>query len=488
MKNRRQTRRWLSAGLACLAAALMGSAHAQLFRPQTVAIENVRIVVGDGTVIERGTVVIRDSRIVAVGASVSVPERALRVDGAGKTVTPGLIDVLGSLGSKASGGSDGMHLAADAFDRFDTRAIRSALSQGVTTIYLPARGERGVTGVGAVLRLTPGPDNSHGEVSIEHAALCINMGSNASPLQRLQTLDALRKRLKAAKSYRESLENYETELEEYEKKIKERSANPASGGGGAQPGGAGGSGGSGGGAGVMQDPSRPPGGGPPGGGQRGGQPGGQSGGGQSGQTGNEELKKPQKPRRDAGAEMILKAIDREIPVRIYATRQEDILNAIQLADEFNLRLIIEGGTEVDRVSDAIDRAGASVVFDRAAVRGVTADATDDRLRRAVAHAAHEGLSWFIGSGRDSGAAGRFLLPQAQDAANAAGNVDAVVLVTGKAAELLGLADRTGRLAPGRDADLVLWSGDPLDPGAKVELVYINGAIAWRRPVAQEGSS
>lgn len=476
--------------VAAAIASVAGTVGAQLFRPQTVAIENVRIVVGDGTVIERGTVVIRDGRLVAVGSGVAVPDRAARVDGSGKTVTPGLIDALGSLGSNASGGSDGMHFAADAFDRFDTRAIRSALSQGVTTVYLPARGERGVTGVGAVVRFTPGPDDTFGEVAVEHAALCVNMGSGASALQRLQMLDALRKRLKAARTYRESLETYESELEDYEKKIKERAANPAQAGG---PGGSTGAGGTGGGSGqggsgVMQDPPRPPGGGgPPGGGPRGGQP----GGGQAGtgaQGGNEELRKPQKPRRDAGAEMILKAIDREMPVRVYATRQEDILNAIELAQEFNLRLIIEGAAEADLVAAAIDNAGASVVFDHAASRDRTADGLGDRLSRAAASAAHQGLSWYLGSGRDAGSAGRFLLAMAQHAANAAGHADAISLLTGAAADLLELGERTGRLTPGREADLVLWSGDPLDPSSKVELVYINGSIAWRQPAAKEGSS
>ena len=56
------------------------------------ALTNVRIVTAPGRVIERGTVVTRDGRIAAVGANVQVPAGVVRMDLAGHTVYPGLID------------------------------------------------------------------------------------------------------------------------------------------------------------------------------------------------------------------------------------------------------------------------------------------------------------------------------------------------------------------------------------------------------------
>lgn len=54
--------------------------------------------------------------------------------------------------------------------------------------------------------------------------------------------------------------------------------------------------------------------------------------------------------------------------------------------------------------------------------------------------------------------------------------DALAMVTSRPAELLGLGDRLGRLAAGLDADLVLWSGDPLDPASTPLLVVVDGQV------------
>ena len=51
-------------------------------------------------------------------------------------------------------------------------------------------------------------------------------------------------------------------------------------------------------------------------------------------------------------------------------------------------------------------------------------------------------------------------------------------LTSDAAALAGVADRVGRLAPGLDADLVLWSGDPLDLTSAVQAVYVDGHLAY----------
>ena len=58
----------------------------------TYAITNARIVTVSGATIDRGTVVVRDGLIAAVGANVNAPPDARVIDGAGLTVYPGLID------------------------------------------------------------------------------------------------------------------------------------------------------------------------------------------------------------------------------------------------------------------------------------------------------------------------------------------------------------------------------------------------------------
>ena len=56
---------------------------------------------------------------------------------------------------------------------------------------------------------------------------------------------------------------------------------------------------------------------------------------------------------------------------------------------------------------------------------------------------------------------------------------ALELVTNNPAEILGIADRVGTLAPGKDADIAVFSGDPLDLMQRVERVYVNGAPGLR---------
>src|SRR5215210_445632 len=68
------------------------NANAQRSTIDTYAITNARIVTVSGPVIERGTVVIRNGLIAAVGANVNAPSDARVIDGAGFTVYPGLID------------------------------------------------------------------------------------------------------------------------------------------------------------------------------------------------------------------------------------------------------------------------------------------------------------------------------------------------------------------------------------------------------------
>src|SRR5688572_31871308 len=80
------------------AAFVVSFADAQRSAIETYAITNARIVTGAGPVIGRGTIVIRDGLISAVGPNVAAPADARVIDGTGMTVYPGLIDSNTSLG------------------------------------------------------------------------------------------------------------------------------------------------------------------------------------------------------------------------------------------------------------------------------------------------------------------------------------------------------------------------------------------------------
>src|ERR1051326_6407371 len=70
-------------------------------RAQTYAITNARIVTVSGPAIEKGTIVLRNGLIDAVGPNLMPPADAIVIDGTGKTVYPGFIDALTNLGMQA---------------------------------------------------------------------------------------------------------------------------------------------------------------------------------------------------------------------------------------------------------------------------------------------------------------------------------------------------------------------------------------------------
>jgi imidazolonepropionase-like amidohydrolase len=97
----------LAATLVVGVSAVHAAAQAPPTPPDHYALTNARIVTAPGRVIENGTIVIRDGRIAAVGAQVAVPAAAIRIDAAGHTIYPGLIDVAASTGLPSYGRQGG---------------------------------------------------------------------------------------------------------------------------------------------------------------------------------------------------------------------------------------------------------------------------------------------------------------------------------------------------------------------------------------------
>ncbi|MHC4810917.1 MAG: amidohydrolase family protein [Planctomycetota bacterium] len=454
--------------LAASIAASASAAQPAFFQSPPTVITNVRVLRGDGTAIERATVVVRRGRVaeVVAGDLEEMPRRATVIDGAGRTLTPGLIDVHSRLAMTDIAGSGPLDRAADAFDRFDADAIREALAHGVTTVYLPALGSP-VSGTGIVVRL--GEDVAFVD---DAEALHLDLGSDLPASRRLEQLEAVRKRFADARAWRQSVELYQDELlPDYEKKLTEAAESESS-----EEDGGGDSAARGGGPSVSGEDLQPrpirrrPGGGRPGGDARGGR------GGQSGQ-GGDGPKKPAEPRPDRAAEVLLRAIDGDLPVRVAADRSADILNAIDLAEQFGLRLVIEGGSEAHLVAEQLAAADAAVVL--RPMHDVSPYA-GERFRSRDLHAGAmltaAGVRWASGTGGPRTT--RFVLLNARLTAAHTGG-DPLVLATRDAAAFLGL-DGEGVIRPGARADLVLWTSDPLDPSAVADRVWVDGRQAYER--------
>jgi imidazolonepropionase-like amidohydrolase len=452
--------------LTCLAVPVRGQL---LERP--VAISHARLLTMDGRVIEDGTLLIKGDRIIAVGSDVQVPLLARRIDAAGATITPGLLDAHSSLGQAepATGSASPTRRAEDAFDGFATGQLVEALQHGVTAAYFGAGNLAGVTGTGAVMRLSPQPgQESFGQVLKSQAALCIDLASGRKPVERLKTYQAVEQQFRAAVDYRQSLEDYDQELAQYAQQLKAYTAKKKPGkksdadGPDAEAEKPAAS------ADKEQDKQ-----------EEASQAGGKAEDKDAKREDEGKPKKPARPARNPAAEIVLRAIDGQIPVRVSVTRSADIYNALQLAETYSLRMILEDATESYLLADIVAEAEVNVVL--GALDHAAAPA-DDPYRRAL-HAPgtvldRAGVAWIVGSGGDdrgSGNRSRFLLFNAQ---LAGASVDPLYMVTAAAADMLGVADQIGRLRPGLLADFVIWSGDPCEPATTVRQVYVGGALAF----------
>ena len=161
----------------------------------------------------------------------------------------------------------------------------------------------------------------------------------------------------------------------------------------------------------------------------------------------------------------------EIPLAVQAHRASDLLAAMRLADEFKLRLILMGAAEGWMVAGEIARRSIPVV-----VKPLTNIPAFDTLGATYENAARlaaAGVTVAISS---------FDTHNARNLRQEAGNAIAYGLDREKALEavtltparLWGVADRHGSLETGKDADLVVWSGDPFELTTSAEQVFIRG--------------
>jgi len=157
-------------------------------------------------------------------------------------------------------------------------------------------------------------------------------------------------------------------------------------------------------------------------------------------------------------------------------RAVDIRRAVEFAQQEKMRIVIRGGAEAWRVAPQLAAAGIPVLVDPLDNLPSSFDAVGATMYNAARlHAAGVtvGISMRSADIDDAGktrqAAGNAV---AQGLPWAAG----VAAITRVPAEIFGVADRFGTLAPGRPADLVLWSGDPLEVSSVADLVVADGQV------------
>ncbi len=178
---------------------------------------------------------------------------------------------------------------------------------------------------------------------------------------------------------------------------------------------------------------------------------------------------------DPGLEVLVRALDRKLAVHTTARAEQDIRTALRLAEEFGYETVINEAVESHRVIQMLADAKVKVLLSGAsALTGRGDEGAFGEYRWSTATAlAKAGVPFAIHTGDQFGS--MQLIHEATFAVRYGLDPDlALRAVTSIPAEILGVADRIGSLQAGRDADFVIWSGDPFAPTSRAEAVYIEG--------------
>lgn len=402
--------------------------HAFASRP--TVIRNATIMTAAGPTIRGASILLRDGKVQAVGANLTVPADATVIDGTGKFVTPGIIDTHSHLGvypapsvDALSDGNEATNPAtpyvwAEHSVYAQDPQFPRALAAGVTTIQVLPGSANLIGGRSVVLKVVPsrtveGMKFPGAKYGLKHA--CgenpKRVYANRGPSTRMGNVAGWRQQYLQAEQYRRR----------WDKWLVDRKGDP--------------------------------------------------------------------PARDLGLETLAEVLRGNILVQWHCYTANDMEGAMEVADEFGFQIkSFHHGVEAYKIADILAKKGisASLWSDWG---GFKIEAMDGvRANLALVHAA--GARAIVHSDDASG-----MQRLNQDAAKSIAEArtiginitedEAIRWLTANPAWALGLDDRIGTLEPGKNADVVLWSGSPFSIYSRAEKVWVDGAMLYDRLDASE---
>ncbi len=181
------------------------------------------------------------------------------------------------------------------------------------------------------------------------------------------------------------------------------------------------------------------------------------------------------PEYDAKCEALLPLLKRELPAHFHCHRADDIFTAIRIADEFNLYYVLIHATEGHLIADELKEENA-----RAIIGPVLCDRSKPELRNHTINAAAQlykaGVRFCICT--DHPVVPEQYLPLSAALAVKGGlpYYEALRAITIYPAQIGGISDRTGSIEAGKDADILIFSCDPLAATSQPDTVIIDGKI------------
>jgi imidazolonepropionase-like amidohydrolase len=395
---------------------MTGTVSSSTVSSSTVAITGGRVVPVTADPVENGTVLIEDGKITAVGADLAVPDGAQVIDAAGQWVLPGFIEVHGHVG---------VHEEAQGWAGSDTNEMTEPVTAQVRALDAINPADLGfrdaITGGVLAVNVNPGSGNPIGGQTV--ALRCWGRTVDEMLLREPSGLkSALGENPKRV--YGEQGKMPSTRLgtaavirgafvaaANYLAKLDAEAAKP------------------------------------------------------------EADRKPVD--RDLKLEALGRVLRREIPWRQHCHRADDIATALRIAEEFGYDLVIDHGTEAHLVADLLAARNIPVIIGPL----FTSRSKVELLNRSLANPgrlARAGVTIAITTDHPVVPI-HFLVHQATLAVKEGLDRDtALAALTINPARIAGVDGRLGSIEPGKDADLVLWSGDPLDVFSRAQRALIGG--------------
>lgn len=184
------------------------------------------------------------------------------------------------------------------------------------------------------------------------------------------------------------------------------------------------------------------------------------------------------PDRDPTLEILVRVLNGELPWCQHVHRADDIATAIRLADEFGYRLIINHGTEAHLLADLIAERDIPVITGPLIASRSKVELRHRTLRN-PGILARAGVLLAITTDHSEVPIELLVHQVTLAVKEGLDRETALRTITINPATMLGLDNRVGALRPGLDADIVLWSGDPLDVMSRALRVFIDGRDVYR---------
>ncbi len=177
---------------------------------------------------------------------------------------------------------------------------------------------------------------------------------------------------------------------------------------------------------------------------------------------------------DPEASVLNLLTQRKLPAYVYAQTIDEITAALHIIDEYNLQAVLVGGHQADEIAQMLVERNIPVICGPLLLHSKDMD-----LKR-VGKLAGAGAKIAFASFAPKTYAGDVRTSAILAVRYGMAREDALKALTINAAELLGAAARLGSIQQGRDADLVILDGDPLETSSRIEMVIIDGKIVYRR--------